>query len=65
MSKLLVSAILFVTSLLLSLDIRAVAASDPEPELCDAVATAGGIMVYYCEDIDLYINSLGFMAFEP
>ena len=33
-----------------------------EAPSCEAVAQANGIVVYYCQDIDLYVNSLGFMV---
>lgn len=35
------------------------------PETCDHVATADTIKIYFCEDIDLFVNQLGFMVFEP
>lgn len=37
--------------------------SDPVP--CEHVATAGTIEIHYCENINLFVNQLGFMAFEP
>lgn len=35
------------------------------PDTCDHVATADTIKIYFCEDIDLFVNQLGFMVFEP
>lgn len=42
-----------------------VQAAPSEPEACVHVATADTIRVYYCEDINLFVNQFGFMAFEP
>lgn len=39
--------------------------SDPDPLECDHVATADTIKIYFCDDIDLFVNQLGFMVFEP
>lgn len=46
---------------------RAVAAAEPASDVpeCKHVATADTIKVYFCEDIDLFVNQLGFMVFEP
>lgn len=35
------------------------------PEVCQHVATADSIKIYFCEDINLFVDQLGFMAFEP
>lgn len=43
---------------------ESVQAASPVPP-CIHVATADSIKVYYCEDIHLFVNQLGFMAFEP
>lgn len=40
------------------------ATAEPVPS-CPHVATAATIEIYYCEDIGLFVNQLGFMAFEP
>lgn len=42
-----------------------VQAAPVDVEECEHVATADTIRIYYCEDINLFINNLGFMAFEP
>lgn len=45
-----------------------VQAATPTPEPvppCIHVATADAIRVYLCEDYGLFVNNLGFMAFEP
>lgn len=43
-----------------------VSAATPEPvETCLHVAMADTIRIFYCEELNLYVNQLGFMAFEP
>ena len=39
--------------------------ADIPPDLCPAVAIAGGIVIYHCEDFDLFMNDRGFMLAEP
>lgn len=34
----------------------------PEIETCLQVAVAGGIKIYECESLDLFVNQLGFMT---
>lgn len=42
-----------------------VQAAPVDVEVCEHVATADSIKVFYCEDINLFVNQLGFMSFEP
>lgn len=42
-----------------------VQAAPIDVEVCTHVATADSIKVFYCQDINLFVNQLGFMAFEP
>lgn len=42
-----------------------VSAAPVDVDICTHVATADSIKVFYCADINLFVNQLGFMAFEP
>lgn len=40
-------------------------AKEPEIEKCIQIAAADTIKIFYCENIHLFVNQFGFMAFEP
>lgn len=61
----LIVAVLIVTGLVVSYRTEPLIAAPFEPETCTHVATADSIKIYYCKDIYLFVNQLGFMAFEP
>lgn len=48
-----------------SMNTPPVQAAPVDVEDCEHVATADTIEIYYCQDIGLYVNQLGFMVFEP
>lgn len=59
-------AVAFVTITTLAwLDLHTVNAAPVDVEECEHVATAATIEIYFCEGIDLFVNQLGFMVFEP
>lgn len=61
------SIALFITASvgMLYLPMPVAQAAPVDVETCLHVATADAIKIYYCEDIGLFANQLGFMAFEP